>query len=73
VSRKRTELPPEQLKPPRLVTGRDLIDAGYKPGPEFSVVLDEIEDAQLEGRIATREEGLLVARERFAGFATIRS
>jgi putative nucleotidyltransferase with HDIG domain len=73
VRRKRTELPPDVLKPARLVTGRDLIEAGYKPGPRFSVVLDEIEDAQLEGRIATREDGLALAREKFAGFATIQN
>ena len=66
VRRKLTELPPEQLKPARLVTGRDLIEAGYPPGPLFKAVLDEIEDAQLEGRIATREEGLALARETFA-------
>lgn len=66
VQRKLNELPPEQLKPARLVTGRDLIEAGYKPGPMFGIVLDEIEDAQLEGRIATREEGLAMVRERLA-------
>jgi len=63
VKRKLAELPPAQLKPARLVTGRDLIEAGYRPGPLFKAVLDEIEDAQLEGRIATREEGLALARE----------
>jgi poly(A) polymerase len=73
VQAKHEELPPEILKPARLVTGRDLIAAGYKPGPSFSVVLDEIEDAQLEGRIATREEGLAIAAARLADFATIQS
>jgi poly(A) polymerase len=61
VRRKLAELPPERLKPARLVTGRDLVEAGYQPGPVFKAVLDEIEDAQLEGRIATREEGLALA------------
>ena len=27
--------PPEELRPPRLVTGDDLIAAGYRPGPDF--------------------------------------
>ncbi len=67
VRRKLTELPPEQLKPARLVTGRDLIEAGYRPGPMFGIVLDEIEDAQLEGRIATKDEGLAMARARLDG------
>jgi putative nucleotidyltransferase with HDIG domain len=65
--RKRAELPPEQLKPARLITGRDLIEAGYRPGPMFGIVLDEIEDAQLEGRIETREAALAFAH------ATIRN
>lgn len=70
VDRMRTELPPEVLKPPRLVNGRDLIAAGFRPGPAFAAVLDEVEDAQLEGRISTREEGLALACESM-GRATI--
>jgi len=50
--------PAEQVRPPLLVTGRDLIAAGYKPGPEFKQLLALAEDAQLEGRIATLDEGL---------------
>jgi poly(A) polymerase len=62
VQRKLAETPPEALKPAPLVTGRDLIAAGYRPGPMFGIVLSEIEDAQLEGRIGTREEALAMAR-----------
>jgi poly(A) polymerase len=55
---------PEQLRPPRLLTGHDLIAAGYPPGPEFSKLLEMVEDAQLEGSVRTREEALeLVRRE----------
>lgn len=50
--------PPEELRPPRLLTGNDLIGAGYRPGPEFSKMLEAVEDAQLESRIQTREEAL---------------
>lgn len=42
----------------RLVTGRDLISMGLEPGPIFSELLSKVEDAQLEGRIRTREEAL---------------
>ncbi|HEX4138015.1 MAG TPA: CCA tRNA nucleotidyltransferase [Bryobacteraceae bacterium] len=63
VRRKQQEAPPEQLKPAPLLTGRELIAAGYRPGPMFGVVLSEIEDAQLEGRISTAEEALKMARE----------
>ena len=50
VRQKQQEVPPEHLKPAPLMTGRDLIAAGYRPGPMFGIVLSEIEDAQLEGR-----------------------
>jgi putative nucleotidyltransferase with HDIG domain len=64
VRRKQQEVPPEQLKPAPLLTGRELIAAGYKPGPMFGIVLSEIEDAQLEGRISTAAEALQMAREK---------
>ena len=48
-------LPPEQLKPARLITGDDLVAMGYEPGPLFSEILRAIEDAQLEGRLATAD------------------
>jgi poly(A) polymerase len=57
--------PVETRKPKLLVTGRDLIAAGYRPGPEFKAMLEVAEDAQLEGRAATTEDGLAVVRERF--------
>jgi putative nucleotidyltransferase with HDIG domain len=63
VRRKQQEVPPEQLKPTPLLTGTDLIAAGYKPGPAFGIVLSEIEDAQLEGRISTAEEALRMAKK----------
>ncbi|MGC2636697.1 MAG: CCA tRNA nucleotidyltransferase [Acidobacteriaceae bacterium] len=56
--RKREEMPEEEVRPALLVTGRDLIEAGYQPGPQFKDMLALAEDAQLEGRIRTREEGL---------------
>jgi len=65
VKRKLQEAPPEQLKPPRLLTGRDLIAAGYRPGPAFSRILRAAEDAQLEGRIHSREQALEFVQARF--------
>jgi poly(A) polymerase len=64
VRRKQSEVPPEALKPAPLLTGKDLISAGYRPGPAFGFVLQEIEDAQLEGRISTAEEALRMARQK---------
>ena len=55
---------PDVVRPALYVTGRDLIAAGYKPGPRFKAMLEAAEDAQLEGRIASTEEGLsLIARD----------
>jgi len=61
------ELGEEQLKPKLLVTGEDLIAAGYRPGPGFKAMLLAAEDAQLEGAIASREDGLRLIEERFGG------
>jgi poly(A) polymerase len=57
--------PVESIRPKLLVTGRDLIAAGYRPGPEFKTMLEAAEDAQLEGVATTTEEGMAVVRERF--------
>jgi poly(A) polymerase len=65
VREKLRELPEEQLKPPPLITGRELIAAGYEPGPLFARILAAVEDAQLEGRVGTAEEALALVRERF--------
>jgi poly(A) polymerase len=51
-------LPPEAIRPTPLITGRDLIEAGYEPGPRFKEVLTAVEDAQLEGRLASREAAM---------------
>jgi poly(A) polymerase len=59
------ELPREELKPAPLITGRDLIAAGYLPGPAFSRILRAVEDAQLEGQIRTPEEAMSLVRARF--------
>jgi len=57
--------PPEVLRPARLLTGRDLIDAGYRPGPDFARMLEAAEDAQLESRIHTREQALDLVKSTF--------
>jgi poly(A) polymerase len=53
----------EVLKPEPLITGADLIAAGYEPGPEFSKMLRLVEDAQLDGRIETAGEAMDLVRE----------
>ncbi|MFQ5478099.1 MAG: CCA tRNA nucleotidyltransferase [Candidatus Binatia bacterium] len=57
------DMPPEQIRPLRLVSGNDLIALGLSPGPRFKVLLAAVEEAQLEGEVTTREQGLaLLAR-----------
>ena len=55
-----------QIHPPRLLTGDDLLTLGVPPGPEFGRVLNAVEDAQLEGEIATREQALDLAKRLLA-------
>ena len=63
--RERYESMPEQaVRPALLITGRELIAAGYTPGPAFKEVLRAIEDAQLDGSITTQEEALALARKK---------
>jgi poly(A) polymerase len=52
------EVEPEQLHPPRLVTGDDLLELGLKPGPQFAHILSRVEEEQLEGRLHSREAAL---------------
>jgi len=61
---KLAETPPAEIRPTPLVTGNDLIDAGYDPGPRFKEILEAVEDAQLEGRVRSREDAMqFIARE----------
>lgn len=58
-------IPPERMRPAPLITGDDLIAAGYRPGPPFKQMLTAVEDLQLEGRLQTREEALEFVRQEF--------
>jgi poly(A) polymerase len=55
----------ETVRPKPLITGRELIAAGYKPGGGFREMLHAAEDAQLEGTVTTQEEALKLVRQRF--------
>lgn len=58
----RASMKAEELRPPPLVTGKDLIDLGYTPGPRFKLALTELMDAQLEGTVTDRTTALDLAR-----------
>ncbi len=55
---KTVEFASEPLIPPPLVSGRDLIQMGMKPGPRFKEILEMIQTEQLEGRILDRQPAL---------------
>ena len=56
VAEKLRTTPPEEIRPEPLLTGADLIAMGYAPGPRFKEILSAVEDAQLEGKLQSREE-----------------
>jgi poly(A) polymerase len=53
------------MRPAPLITGDDLIAAGYAPGPQFKKILSAVEDGQLEGRLQCKEEALAFVRREF--------
>jgi poly(A) polymerase len=53
----------EEIDPPQLVTGRDLIAMGLPPGKAFKLILEAIRIAQLDGTVQTRDEALKMARK----------
>lgn len=58
-------MPEEAVRPKPLITGRELIAAGYKPGAGFKQMLRAVEDAQLEGLIGTEEDALRLVQKGF--------
>ncbi len=65
IQQKQTEIPPEKMRPAPLVTGDDLIAEGHSPGPKFREILTAVEDAQLEGRLPSRDAALEFVRREF--------
>lgn len=63
VQSKLAEYADEELRPPRLITGDDLIAQGFQPGPAFAKALSAVETAQLEGQVTTREDALAIVRK----------
>jgi poly(A) polymerase len=59
----------ERLRPPALINGHDLIGMGLVPGELFGRILNEVEDRQLEGRLASREDALAYVRQHYVASA----
>ncbi|MDT8069799.1 MAG: CCA tRNA nucleotidyltransferase [Terriglobia bacterium] len=62
---KMAQLEPEQVRPTLLIDGHDLLAAGYEQGPRFKEILSAVEDAQLEGRVQSKEEAMEFVRREF--------
>ena len=62
---KLVHIPAETMRPAPLITGHDLIAAGHQPGPKFKEILSAVEDAQLEGRLPSRDAALEFVRREF--------
>jgi tRNA nucleotidyltransferase/poly(A) polymerase len=59
------ETPPEQVRPPRLLTGDDLRALGFPPGPRYRQILHALEEAQLDGSITNKKEALVYVQRHF--------
>ena len=65
VERFLAETPAEQVHPQRVLTGNDLSEMGYIPGPNFREILRAVEDAQLEGHVRSKDEARELVLTRF--------
>jgi poly(A) polymerase len=54
---------PEQIDPPALINGRDLIEMGIPPGRALGEILEKVRLAQLEGTVENRSQALALARK----------
>lgn len=57
---------PAELRPPRLLSGNDLIAMGLTPGPRFKAILADVEDQQLDGELRDREQALAYVRRHYS-------
>ena len=73
IQRMLAETPHGEIHPPKLLTGDDLLAMGYRQGPIFGQILATVEDAQLEGKVDTKEEAAQFVRSKFKPKGAIRS
>jgi poly(A) polymerase len=57
--------PPEVVRPPRLLTGSDLLKAGFTEGPLLGQILAAVEEAQLNGELSSTEEAMSFVDKEF--------
>ena len=65
IMEKFSEFEEEEIKPAPLLSGKELIEMGYKPGPLFSEILNFVEEAQLEGEIEDMEDARKIVSQEY--------
>ncbi len=65
IMEKFSEFEKEEIKPAPLLSGKELIEMGYKPGPLFSEILNFVEEAQLEGEIEDMEDARKIVSQEY--------
>ncbi len=61
----------EEIRPPRLIGGYDLIGLGFQPGPRFKAILKDVEDLQLDGVLKSRDDALDYVRAHYRPAAPV--
>ena len=65
-----SKTPPEVVRPPRLLTGSDVLEMGFSPGPVVGKILAAVEEAQLNGELATEQEAKSFIERHFGARTT---
>ncbi len=65
LKKKQKEYSEEEIKPKPLINGNDLIDVGFKPGPLFKKILEQVSDLQLENKIKTKKKALSYVKRKY--------
>lgn len=65
VKEKMDHTPVQEIRPAPLISGKELIAEGYRPGPRFKQILSAVEDAQLEGTLRTNVEAMEFVKSQF--------
>ena len=66
LKKKARSLSREELRPPPLLNGRDLLEAGFPEGPKIGQILRSVEEQQLEGTLTRREDALRWVKKEFS-------
>jgi poly(A) polymerase len=64
---KLADLKREEIHPPALISGKDLIALGFAPGPLFHEILDRVKEAQLEGDLQSRAQAIDWVERQYKG------